>query len=500
MQPIITKRQFLKYSGLGLVSIGVAFIGRLSFHLAHTSLTDVPTPSPIPKGFIDDASRLNLTKIQSITTIPKSIDQAELQLIELVKNANQTNGSIALAGSKHTMGGHAIAPGGTIIDTSSFNGMQLDEASEILNVQSGATWAKVIEYLDAKGFSVQVMQSNNDFSIGGTLSANAHGWQVNQAPIVSTVESFRLLLADGQIKTCSRTENTELFSLTAGGYGLFGIILDIRLKVVKNKSYRSERIMLTPEAFSKHFLANVDGNPDVDLFFARLSIEKGDFLNEVMVYTFNHSTDAVVPLSKAQGNNPKIEQLKRLIFRGSVNSRYGKWVRWQTEKLLSEQIGQTSFTRNELLNESARAIIDYSETSTSILHEYFVPYAQFQRFTKAMRSIIPKHKGDLLNVTIRDVKADTDSFMNYAPGPRFAFVLLFEQARNQAGEQTMQRMTQELIDAALKLQGSYYLPYRLHATRKQFHETYPKADSFFQLKRQYDPNIIFKNKFYNQYS
>jgi hypothetical protein len=239
--------------------------------------------------------------------------------------------------------------------------------------------------------------------------------------------------------------------------------------------------MITPAAFSQHFETHIDGHSDIDLFFARLSIEKGNFLNEVMVYTFKQSTDPVHKLAETRGNNPKVEHLKRLIFRGSVNSRFGKWVRWKSEKLLSEQIGQTSFTRNELLNESARAIIDYSEKSTSILHEYFVPYAQFNNFTDSLRRIIPKHQGDLLNVTIRDVKEDFDSFMKYASGPRFAFVLLFEQNRTEVGEQRMKRMTQALIDAALKLEGSYYLPYRLHATQSQFEQSYPMAKRFFAL-------------------
>ena len=85
------------------------------------------------------------------------------------------------------------------------------------------------------------MQSNNAFSVGGSLSVNCHGWQFDRPPIASTVESFRLMQADGTIVRCSRKENQELFSLALGGYGLFGIILDAELRVVPNERYRLEQ-------------------------------------------------------------------------------------------------------------------------------------------------------------------------------------------------------------------------------------------------------------------
>ena len=89
-----------------------------------------------------------------------------------------------------------------------------------------------VESESTRGRSVAVMQSNNSFTVGGSLSVNCHGWQYGRAPIASTVESFRLMKADGSIVRCSREENAELFSLVLGGYGLFGIILNAELRVV----------------------------------------------------------------------------------------------------------------------------------------------------------------------------------------------------------------------------------------------------------------------------
>jgi len=80
-----------------------------------------------------------------------------------------------------------------------------------------------------------------------------------------------------------------------------------------------------------------------------------------------------------------------------------------------------------------------------------------------------------------------------------AFVMLFNQVLTAEGETQMVPLTQDLIDAALASSGRYYLPYRLHATQRQFELAYPQAQRFFDLKRHYDPDELFQNEFYLKY-
>lgn len=220
------------------------------FHLARTAWNDRNQISPVPSGKANDASRLDETSVAEIWKIPDDEDAAEKQLAELLEYARTNHLKVSIAGARHTMGGHTIYPGGIVIDMLPFNRMALDETRNILHVQAGARWFEVIKFLNAHGRSVAVMQSNDDFSIGGSLSVNCHGWQFGCPPIASTVESFRLMLVSGKIVTCSRTENPELFKLVLGGYGLFGIILDADLRVVPNENIKSKgfrfRLRVTP--------------------------------------------------------------------------------------------------------------------------------------------------------------------------------------------------------------------------------------------------------------
>jgi hypothetical protein len=116
-----------------------------------------------------------------------------------------------------------------------------------------------------------------------------------------------------------------------------------------------------------------------------------------------------------------------------------------------------------------------------------------------MREILPKYPADLLNMTVRTVLRDDDSFLRYADGPMFALVLLFCIPRTAEADRQMVPLTRELVDAAISLGGRYYLPYRLHATPEQLAMAYPQARAFFEAKRTWDPDLLFRNHFFEKY-
>jgi len=53
--------------------------------------------------------------------------------------------------------------------------------------------------------------------------------------------------------------------------------------------------------------------------------------------------------------------------------------------------------------------------------------------------------------------------------------------------------------AALSLSGRHYLPYRLHATKAQLARAYPQAAQLVAIKRTYDPDLVFRNQFWDKY-
>jgi FAD/FMN-containing dehydrogenase len=447
-----------------------------------------------PPLHVNDASRLNETQVAEVWRIPVDERDLEEQLAGLLARAKAEGRRVSIGGARHSMGGHTIYPGGIQIDMRPFDRMKLDEDRNILSVQSGAVWRDILAYLDQRGRSVQVMQSNNSFSVGGSISVNCHGWQYDRPPIASTVESFRLMRADGTIVRCSRTESPELFSLALGGYGLFGVILDVELRVVPNERYRLAQYVVPVDQSLATFDAKIKGEPGVRMVYARMSIVPRTLLEEVVINAFIQESGDIPPLAQ-----PGLARLRRAIFRGSAESDFGKELRWNAEAKIQPLLTGKVFSRNQLLNEDVEVFQNRSAGSTDILHEYFVPRRRAAEFVGAMQRIIPQHAANLLNVTVRGVNADQDTFLRYADQDMLAFVMLFLQETTEGGEARMAALTRSLIDAVIEHEGRYYLPYRLHATPEQFHRAYPQAREFFERKRKYDPDELFQNRFYVKY-
>ena len=491
MKSMLTVRRVL----ILLTIVLVILIARPVSFLMYTYLKDEKATRVERTGYTNDASNLNETKVQTIIKTRGRIEEATEQISELVKQARAEGKNISIAGAQHSMGGHTIYPNGIVLDMKGFNYMKLDSANNTLLVGSGSLWSDVIPYLDKKGKSIAVMQSNNSFSVGGSVSVNCHGWQPNSPPVASTVKSFRLINADGRVVECSRDKNRELFSLALGGYGLFGVILDIELKVVDNELYKFQRHLVNSSNYIKEFNASVSNANDVGMAYGRININPINFMEEAILSTFKVENGGIKPsLQKSRYGS-----LRRTVFRGSVNSRYGKNLRWKMEKFATSQMAGKSFSRNQLLNEGVEVFQNAHSGSTDILHEYFIPKDSVAPFIKVVKQIIPTYKVDLLNITIRNVKRDDDTFLRYANEEVFGFVMLFNQEKGIEAETEMQLLTRKLIDVAIAFKGTYYLPYRLHATKEQMHKAYPQAQQFFLLKKKYDPAEIFRNQFYDAY-
>jgi FAD/FMN-containing dehydrogenase len=351
--------------------------------------------------------------------------------------------------------------------------------------------------LDAIGFSPAVMQSNNDFGVAGTFSVNAHGWPVPFGPFGSTVRSLTVMLADGAVLECSRNRNPEIFSMAMGGYGLTGIVTELHMDMVPNIRLEPEFELMPSREFGTNFLAAAMQGPAVQMAYGRMNVAINEFLEEAVMVTYRQSEDqSDLP---GASRSAFVDAVSREILRGQVGSERMKNLRWTLETGIAPIVTGGSVTRNALLDEPVSVLRDNNSGRTDILHEYFVPPARFADFIAACQEIIPSSYQELLNVTLRYVGSDGDSVLTYAPRPRIAAVMLFSQERNLRGEADMVRMTGALIEAVLGMGGTYYLPYRPHATVDQFARGYPGLPEFISRKRALDPGLVFRNGFWDRY-
>ena len=483
-----------KYIWSGLIIAILIFISIPVVHILKTKWNETPVSYTTPVGYSNDASFLNLTKVDTVIHVSTSKEGIQDQLKTLLAYARQHHLKISIAGAQHSMGGHTISPDGIVLDMLPYKHMELDTVRDILTIGSGALWEDALRFLDTYGKSIAIMQAFSTFSVGGSLSVNGHGWQKNLPPLSSSVVSFTLLNSEGEILNCSREENPELFKGTLGGYGLFGVILDVKLKVVENSDLVFKYVHLRTENYLKYYNQFITENDKTELVFGRLRISDKQFLEEATLNFFERTAKKPTPL--AEGSSI---ETKRLIFRGSVDSEYGKRLRWDLETSMNKVSKGAHFSRNKLLNDHVSLIENQDTASTDILHEYFIPERNFNQFIQVIKPVLFKSKIDLLNITIRRVEKDQDTYLNYAKETMYGFVILFNQKKTESQELAMKQLTNLLVDITIKYKGTFYLPYRLHVDREKMRVVYPQADVFFQHKIKYDPEEIFSNQFYTHY-
>jgi len=449
---------------------------------------------------VSDVSRLTPTRVAEVDR-PKALEEIQ----KIIRMAHEKGLKVSIAGSHHSQGGHIVTPGGVVLDMRSFNRvLKVDEKSKTVTVESGARWADVQRELAPHRLAVKVMQSSYVFTVGGTLSADAHGRDLDQTSVVETVKSFHLLKPDGAIVNVSRTENPELFRLVIGGYGLFGVILDVDLEVVEDELYERRAEVLDYHDFPAYFEGLLRRKSEVALMLARPSIDPKSFLREMIVTTWNRTSRPEPPglreLTEEQG-----VLFTRFFFGLSSDFDWAKSLRWSLQKRIESSPGKTVLiTRNNSMRPPAAAVdFLYHEnaTTTDIIQEYYVPTHAFVPFMDEFRRILVDGKMDVISSTVRYVRANDETYLAYAPHEdAFAIIQMSTVGLDRESQDHAERVTQQLVDAALRFGGSYYLTYQLYPTADQLRRAYPNAPLVFRKKRELDPGELFSNHFYEKYA
>lgn len=482
-----TRRGLLVGLGVGVPAV---IAGRAATQLGLAAWRERGELAPVPEGFADDVGRFEQTPITERVAIGNVDPVAQIR--EAFAKARAQGRPVSIAGARHSMGGHTLTQDAIVLDMLGCNALAMDDDGR-LRAGAGARWSQVVGFLGERGRAPWVMQANVDFTLGGTLGANAHGWQHDKPPFVSTVESLRIVTADGELCECSRTSNPDLFSAVAGGYGLFGVVVDLTLSVVDDEVYRGASIECAARDYPEVFAAGTS-SPDVRMAYGRLSLDEHRLFTHAVFNTFTRIRGATIE----PADRSAVPWLVRAVFRAQTGSDYGKRLRWDLERWWGSEAGDR-VARSVVLSHSVAGFVNRQQSRTDILHEYFVPHGVFVAFVTEMRRIVPRHAVDLLNVTIRSVERDDDSMLCFATDRMLALVMLFSIEHTDAADEALAALHRELVDAVLDVGGTYYLPYRPHATAAQFLRAYPRAPEFFAAKRRWDPELLLRNRFFERY-
>jgi len=443
---------------------------------------------PTDVAVVNDISGLNRIRVARVL-VPDTVK-------EISDAIAGSTGPISIGGGRYSQGGQIAYPNSLHIDMRSLDEVVAFDAEEKeITVQAGITWRELQEYIDAADLSVKIMQTYANFTVGGSLSVNVHGRYIGEGPLAHSVVSIRMVMADGSIWSASRTENAELFHGAIGGYGGLGVIVEATLQLADN--VKIERIVkpMPIHRYRDHFFTNVRDHPGIVLHNA--DIYPPDYENVLDVSWYESEKPLTI--------NDRLIATDEKYFWGPLAAEFV--ARFDIGKQIRERfLDPVYYSQDRVVWRNWEASYDVRELepgdrskATYVLREYFIPVENFDVFVGQMREIFTRNQANIINVSIRHAQPDLDTLLSWANTEVFAFVVYYRQGTDSVAKARVKRWSLEMIDAAIAAGGTYYLPYQIFASPQQFLAAYPKAPSFFDLKRRIDPAYRFRNALWAQH-
>lgn len=442
------------------------------------------------------APDLLITNVTGLYSVKVAAVAVPVTTAQVAHEIARWSGKVAIGGGRYSMGGQIAIKGGLHIDMREMNRLVfLDVPARVARVQAGMRWRELQDILDPLGLAVKTMQSFSNFSVGGAVSVNAHGRYVGNGPVGNSVRALQLVLPDSSVVRASRVENPTLFSAAIGGYGAVGVITEVELDLDENCRIERRVEAVTLADYPRYFKELVEGRPDCIFHNADLL---PPLFNTPVAVTW-HKTDKPLTESAKLVKRGETYGLNQNVIFVLTELPGGKLLRKAVIHPLLLAKPAVKWRNHEASPDVAELEPRTKIMSTYVLQEYFVPVANFGQFVEEMVAVIHKHGANVLNVSIRHSPADPLALLPWAKEDVFSFVVYYKQRTYDSALNRVGEWTRDMVEAALKFNGRFYLPYQLHATQMQFDRAYPEAVTLRALKRKIDPANKFSNALWDRY-
>lgn len=447
----------------------------------------------------DVHSALNETPV-SLIMRPRDTDEAAACVRE------HGGRGIAVCGARHAMGGQQFLRDSVLFDTRAMKAVRgCDAERGLLRIGAGAVWTDVVRAcreMDGRGphpWAIRQKQTGADeLTLGGSIACNAHGRGLLMGPIVEDVESLRLVTPDGEAVECSRAENAPLFALVVGGYGLFGLVTEVTLRLVPRRPMRRlVDIIDIDDAVRAVERRIADGCVYGDFQYAIDPADAG-FLRRGVFACYRPDDGATVTSGESDLTRDQWIGLLRLAhtdkraafekYSAHYLASHGR-VYWSDDLQLSTYIPSYS---EFLTHDSAGA----HARESLVITELYVPPDSLGEFLAAARGVLRESGVEDIYGTIRSIRRDDTTFLPWASRDWACIIFNLRTPHTGAGIDRSRGTARALIDAAAGFGGSFFLTYHRWAAREQLLRCYPRLPVFLAKKTEVDPRGVFRSDWY----
>jgi len=453
----------------------------------------------------DVHSRLNATPVAEVVA-PTSTTE----LVDAIRAAKRAGHAVSISAGRHAMGGQQFGIGTRHISMSGMNEvLSFDRERGLVRVEAGIGWPKLMAYLNAQQSGpgpvwaiAQKQTGADELSIGGALSANAHGRGLRFRPMIQDVEVFTLVTAEGEVLTVSRTQHPELFRLAIGGYGLFGAIATVDLRLAPRMKLQRVVELVPIDELPGRVQARLSAGALYGDYQYKTDVAAPDFMRIGVLSTYE-PVPLETPIPARQHRLTANDWNELLLLAHTRKSdafeRYSRFYLSTHGQLYWSDAHQMSYYNDGYEDYLRRRMPGYTAGSLMIT-EVYVPRAHIRAFSERIIQEARSHAFDLIYGTMRLIERDEESFLAWAKQDYACIIFNLRVAHTPQGLAKAQRDFQSIIDQALALGGSYYLTYHRWARKDQVLAAYPHFPDFLRWKQSVDPEERFQSDWYRHYT
>ena len=363
-----------------------------------------------------------------------------------------------------------------IVDVRSKNYfIDFNEETGLLHVQAGVLLSEILESFVPRGWFLKVTPGTKFITVGGAIASDIHGKNHHiEGCFSECIKEFKIMLADGEVVTCSKEATPNLFKATCGGQGLTGIILDVKIYLKKiNSQYinqttiKTKNLKETFEAFEEY--------QDKPYSVAWIDcLAKGDKIGKCLLMVGDFRDDGKLDY--------KVKKQKSIPFNfpsfvlNNWSVRVFNWLYYgKVKQKLSKQIVDidTFFYPLDAIGHWNHIYGKNGFTQ----YQFILPKeSSYEGLEEVLTAISKSGKGSFLAVLKLYGKAN-DNYLSF-PMEGYSLALDFKI------EKGLFDLLNKLDEIVVKYKGRIYLAKDARVSQEAFEKGYPKIESFRQYRKE----------------
>jgi FAD/FMN-containing dehydrogenase len=292
-----------------------------------------------------------------------------------------------------------------------------------------------------------------------------------------------------------------LFAAAIGGYGLFGVIVRVTLRLAPRRKLVRRVAMVSVDDLPTLFERRIDeGFEYGDCQFATDPGSRGFMQTGVLSCYRTVDGDPPVPPDQRTLSVPDWQRLLLLAHTDKSRafeeySRYYMSTDGQLYWSDTHQLASYIDGYHDAIDRQTGSAV----TGSEMISELFVPREVLPAFLAAVRRDLRSHDVNLIYGTIRLVERDDESVLAWARERWACIVVNLHVDHCPEGVRKAEADFRRLIDIAAGFGGSYYLTYHRWATPQQIEQCHPRMREFLALKHACDPDHRFTSDWYEHH-